>query len=249
MILMYHKVDLEDHTVWWVNVDNFYRQMKEIKSKKVVYLDDYDPKNPQHVVITFDDGYTNILQYALPIMEKFNYPFEIFIIGNYIGKQNSWDLNEPITQICSVADLVEIVKRGGRLQWHTKSHLNLGKIRDVNLIRSEFNIPKKLKKIDPKGFKWFAYPYGIFSDEVISVVKKKFYGAVSCADGNNYEYQITRLAVKNDTTFSNKNFQLNKKIADLEVRLEQSHSTLLNMQNKSYINFKQKIKQLLLLKN
>ena len=64
MILLYHKVDIESKTMWWVDVDNFYRQMHEISSKNVVYLDDYDRNNPSHISITFDGVYENIYQYA-----------------------------------------------------------------------------------------------------------------------------------------------------------------------------------------
>ena len=72
---MYHKVYLDNPTHWWVNVDNFYRQMHELRNKKVVYLNDYDPNDPECVVITFDGVYQNIVEYAAPILAKFSYPF------------------------------------------------------------------------------------------------------------------------------------------------------------------------------
>ena len=53
-ILMYHKVAPENPTIWWVTVDQFWNQMQELSSYQVVSLDDYDPKDPTHVVITFD---------------------------------------------------------------------------------------------------------------------------------------------------------------------------------------------------
>ena len=71
MILMYHKVFLESPTVWWVDADNFIGRC-ELKYKTIVYLDDYDPDNPNHVVITFDGCYKNVLEYAVPILKKFS---------------------------------------------------------------------------------------------------------------------------------------------------------------------------------
>lgn len=58
---MYHKVNLESLTEWWVDVDNFYRQLCELKYKKVVYLDNYNPQDQNQIVITFDGVYKNIL--------------------------------------------------------------------------------------------------------------------------------------------------------------------------------------------
>ena len=91
MILMYHKIYPDSPTMWWVDVDNFYRQMCELKCRKVVSLDDYDPADPDHVVITFDGVYKNVLTFAAPILKDFGYPFELFVTSDYIGKDNSFD--------------------------------------------------------------------------------------------------------------------------------------------------------------
>ena len=78
---MYHKVSLLNESMWWVSVDEFNRQMCELSEFDVVYLDDYNPRNPKHAVITFDGVYENIFNYALPILKKWGYPFELFVTG------------------------------------------------------------------------------------------------------------------------------------------------------------------------
>ena len=157
MILLYHKVDIESKTMWWVDVDNFYRQMHEISSKNVVYLDDYDRNNPSHISITFDGVYENIYQYALPILKKFNYPFELFISGNLIGKSNDFDSAEPDSPFANISSLKKLVQEGGRLQWHTNDHLDLTK-QSIEIIKNELRVPNKLKDLNKSGFNWFAYP-------------------------------------------------------------------------------------------
>tara|TARA_R110001583_G_scaffold145875_1_gene297902 strand:- start:24571 stop:26076 length:1506 start_codon:yes stop_codon:yes gene_type:complete len=202
MILMYHKVHPNSPTLWWVTVNDFYRQMVELSNKEVVYLDDYDLNDKNQVVITFDGIYKNILEYALPILKHFNYPFELFLTSDYIGLDNKFDHIEPIANFVDVIDLKELINGGGRLQWHTRSHLNLEKISDKAVIINELLIPEELKKIDNTGFNWFAYPHGIFNDVVIEEVKKKFKGAVSCNQGNLIDkFKLNRLTVINDTTF------------------------------------------------
>ena len=57
MILMYHKVDKEAKTRFWVSVQDFERQMQELSCKKVVSLNEYDVNDPEQVVITFDGVY------------------------------------------------------------------------------------------------------------------------------------------------------------------------------------------------
>jgi len=202
-ILMYHKIDLESPTIWWVSVDKFCRQMLELKSKQVVYLDDYDLENPDHVVITFDGIYKNILKYAAPILWDFNYPFELFISSNYIGIDNSFDDVEPLTQFADLTELKALVALNGRLQWHTKSHPDLTVTITKSDLLSELDIPSDIKELDPDGFNWFAYPYGRFDGKVLDAVKDRFAGALSCDQGNDIDsYCLNRLTVTNDTSLS-----------------------------------------------
>jgi peptidoglycan/xylan/chitin deacetylase (PgdA/CDA1 family) len=77
-VLTYQKIDLISPSIYCVTVDRFYQQMLELQHKEVVYLDDYNPHNSNHVVITFDGLYKNTIAYVTPILKFFNYPFELF---------------------------------------------------------------------------------------------------------------------------------------------------------------------------
>lgn len=201
MILLYHKIHPDNPTDWWVTVNSFYRQMAEIQNRNVVYLDDYDHTNPKQVVITFDGIYKNVWEYALPILKHFNYPFELFVTSNYVGLDNKFDTVEPNAVFASKEELSDLVANGGRLQWHTKSHLNLKQVNNSDTIAEELTIPGDLLSLDKKGFKWFAYPYGEYNEMVVQEVKKRFTGAVSCNQGNEFDkYILNRLTVLNNTS-------------------------------------------------
>jgi glycosyltransferase involved in cell wall biosynthesis/peptidoglycan/xylan/chitin deacetylase (PgdA/CDA1 family) len=202
MILMYHKVFPTSPTEWWVEVDEFYRQMWEIQHRQVVYLSDYDPNNIDNVVITFDGVYSNILTYAAPILKKFGYPFELFIVGNLIGKDNRFDVCEPNARFANLRELEELEKVGGRLQWHTRTHSDMSNFSNQNEIIYELTIPGDLKSSRPNSFKWFAYTHGQYNSQVVEEVKKQFEGAVSCYQGTNMDsYQLNRVTVTNETKF------------------------------------------------
>ncbi|WP_316773184.1 glycosyltransferase [Pedobacter frigiditerrae] len=203
---MYHKVDLYAPTEWWVDVNSFYKQMHSLRNKKVVDLATYDPTNPDHVVITFDGVYKNVLIYATPILFHFNYPFELFITSEYIGKRNDFDKSEPSCDFASLEDLKEMEKFGGIIQWHTKTHLDLLKVEDSRIIEDELAIPEELRIFNNKSFNYFAYPYGNFNNAVKKISMSLFNGAVSCIQGSDDDFfELNRLTVTNDT-----NFQENK---------------------------------------
>ncbi|MDB9527020.1 glycosyltransferase [Oscillatoria sp. CS-180] len=198
-ILMYHKVHLETPTMWWVSVDNFYRQMLALQASKVVYLDDYDPTDSKQVVITFDGIYRNVLMYAAPILQKFGYPFELFLTSDYVGGDNAFDTCEPLADFTSSEELAQLVEMGGRLQWHTRSHADLTQL-SPEAVDAELQIPEVLSGLDPKGFRWFAYPHGRYNEAVLEQVKPYFAGAVSCDQGHKSNpYALPRITVTDET--------------------------------------------------
>lgn len=203
MILTYHKIYPTSPSIWWVNIDNFYRQLCDLRSYKVVYLSDYDPKDENQVVITFDDGYENILYFAAPLLKKFSYPFEVFINGANLGKYNDFDNNvEPKAKIINVNEAKQLLAYGGRLEWHSLHHKNLELETDEKILNKELKVPKKSLQIDKKGFKWLSYPYGNFNETVKEIAKTKFKGAVSCNQGNDFDFHcLNRITATNDSSF------------------------------------------------
>jgi len=175
MILVYHHIatneaQLKDEN--FVLLTDFIRQMNEIKNYDVVDFDSYDEKASNQIVITFDDGSKSIL-HALPILKKHKYKFSVFVVGDWIGKPGFLNYD----------DLRKIVKSGGNLQWHTKSHQNLTSL-DGDALVSELTIPQTIKNLDPNGFKVLAYPFWAYNENVINTCKSM--GFYKCRSGNNY---------------------------------------------------------------
>lgn len=204
MILLYHKVALQTPTHWWVSADAFDRQMSDLQRFEVVSLDQYDPGNPKHVAITFDGIYENVYLYAFPILKKWGYPFELFVVGDHVGGDNSFDSVEPLARFASLEQLEEMTASGGRLQWHTRSHQRLDSLSDEQL-EAELSIPSPLAtRFRKPNLDWFAYPHGDHEHErVMAAVASRFSGALSCVDGNDTDrYQLNRVIVTEDSRFS-----------------------------------------------
>lgn len=197
MILTYHHVYKEFRNDLDVEKDVFEKQILMMidSNKKFTYLEDYDSDNPAHVVLRFDDGYKSILKYAFPILKKHNLPFEVFIVADFVSKKNM--LNKY--------DLKKLVKNGARLEYHSKSHKDLSVIEDIEKIREEVITPDYLKKIDEKGFKFFAYPFWRYNDKVVSVLKNYYSGAVSgngyAKRDNDFIYKLNSIRMENHVKY------------------------------------------------
>lgn len=205
MILTYHfivkrKSQVKDEN--FISLSDFTKQMDELKNYDIVDFNNYDENNPKHIVITFDDGSDSIMS-VLPILKKYKYKFSIFIVGDWIGKKGFLNYD----------DLRKIVKLGGNLQWHTKTHKNLTTISDNDLI-SELTIDKNIKKLDPNGFQVLAYPFWAYNERIINFCKKM--GFKKCRSGNNFKtnlseinnnnnkYYLDSIKMKGDTKLSEK---------------------------------------------
>lgn len=200
MILMYHKVDIVAPTMWWVTSEAFKAQLAQLDRCQFVRLDEYDPANERHAVLTFDDAYENVYRHALPILERKGIPFEVFVIGDVIGSWNDFDPEEPLTRFAGMAHLQEMAARGGRLQWHTRSHRDLRQLTDERL-EHDMTVPDELRaKFPPPHFGWLAYPFGEHDARVEDLARRRFRGAVSVRNGSAHEaWRLNRILVTEHT--------------------------------------------------
>ena len=92
-VLMYHKVnDIPDNptTVPVAHFDEQLAQLREL-GYRVVGLDEVldhytlrKPLPPRAVLITFDDGYRDTLENAMPLLQKYGYQAVIFVPVAYM---------------------------------------------------------------------------------------------------------------------------------------------------------------------
>lgn len=140
--------------------------------------------------IGFDGIYRNVYENRHLLKGKSGI---LFVMGDYIGKDNEFDLPHvpKLEQYCNWDEILEISHEFDfELGWHTYSHPDLTKVSDEQLVR-EITPPFKMK--------YFAYPYGIYDQRVVEVVKSLGYEmAWSVTQGSlnpyesDYQYKIYR---------------------------------------------------------
>src|SRR5262245_44507130 len=103
-VLMYHMVLETTHPLqrrYAVSPSEFRKQMKLLKllGYSPVSLDQVfmtipiDNKMPDRpIAITFDDGYMNTYENALPVLLHYKYPAAIFMVAGLAGGSNKWDI-------------------------------------------------------------------------------------------------------------------------------------------------------------
>lgn len=189
-ILLYHYVeyvrDKKDTIRQSLDItpDVFEKQVKTLKDAGYTFMTVSDladvldgktklPDKP--VILTFDDGHWDLYTDVLPIIEKYQVKVTAYIVPGFIGGSDS--LSSDQLQKVIQSNLVEIGD-------HTIHHASLAK-RPLALVRYEVNLSKEmLEKRYNIHVVSFAYPYGSFDQQAISVVKDAgFKTAVSTVPG------------------------------------------------------------------
>ncbi len=198
-ILVYHRVaDVKnDPHQLCVGVDNFKAQIKFLSENyKVISLTTMVKNikdnriDRKSISITFDDGYSDNLTNALPILKEFNVPATIFLVSGYIGQNRPfyWDEATPIKDRGSAMSLEELKRLSEEslieMGAHTVSHPNLGKTSASEQLKEISDSKKSLESIIKQTISGFAYPFGnrgSFNKETEDIVKKSGY-QYACAN-------------------------------------------------------------------
>ena len=137
------------------NLISIENALEAINNKKLV--------KDRSVVVTIDDAYSSVFNYAWPIFKKYNIPFTLFVSTDVI------DNNTP--GYMSWEEIRILRDNGVTIGSQTKSHPHMFKLDKKNIIK-ELSISND-RFVDEIGSrpKIFAYPYGEYNLEVLEQVK------------------------------------------------------------------------------
>jgi len=126
----------------------------------------------KRVVITFDDGYVNVLRYGLEPLASTGFKAIQFLVANLLGRNNEWDvsLGEALEPMMDAAQVREWIAAGNDIGSHTLTHPWLTRL-PVSAAREEITASrKKLEDSFGRPVRHFCYPYGDWSETVRDLV-------------------------------------------------------------------------------
>jgi peptidoglycan/xylan/chitin deacetylase (PgdA/CDA1 family) len=139
------------------------------------------PLPPQPVLLTFDDGYADFQDYALPALQRHSFGAIVFIITRRLAGVNSWD-GAPLM---SSSQIRECSAQGIEFGAHTRTHPDLTTLSGVELREEVAGSGEDLSSILGTRVSSFAYPFGFWNEEVRASVRESFDLAFNCEEGRN----------------------------------------------------------------
>ena len=171
-ILTYHSVGdniPEDYLDYYNISPELFKKHMEFIAKNCHVIPLSEIKRHSHgVVVTFDDGYTNNLTVAAPIMEDLNIPFTVFPTVEFIQSNN--DLYLSVDQVVKLSTL-----NGVTIGSHCLTHSRLTQYDDQQLEQELVGSKVFLENLLGGNIDYLAYPYGDIDRRVVEASIKAGY--------------------------------------------------------------------------
>jgi len=185
-VLMYHKVGSRPAGVKWkalyVSPVLFARQLGELRaagftSAPVGEASAVADNRKKRVVLTFDDGFQNVLNLALAPLEQNQFKGIQFLVAGLLGGWNEWDIprGEVREKLMDVAQVREWLAAGHQIGAHTMTHPDLTKIPVAQAREEIFASKKSLEDTFGLPIDHFCYPYGKLNKAVRDLVAEAGY--------------------------------------------------------------------------
>jgi peptidoglycan/xylan/chitin deacetylase (PgdA/CDA1 family) len=126
------------------------------------------------VLITFDDGYKNLLTNVHPFLAELGYPYTVFLVSDKIGKTNDWVAAEGYDPdpLLSWQEIKEMASAGfASFQPHTANHLKLTET-PSNIVLGELQTCRAaLEQQFAYPMDVLCYPYGNYNAEIVRIAQ------------------------------------------------------------------------------
>lgn len=180
-ILTYHSID-RSGSVISVTPEIFRKQMQVLADGGLTVVPLARIREiPRAVALTFDDGFRNFLEHAMPVLERHHFPATVFVVSGRCGKQNDWPGQWPGTprlELMNWSELRTIVGRGVELGAHTVNHPDLTKLTNAAVHTQMADSRAEIERETGARVESFAYPYGAVNHDVRRAAQQCF--ATAC---------------------------------------------------------------------
>lgn len=133
-------------------------------------------------LVTFDDGYVDVLKHALPILDDLGIRAVHFVIAAAVEHGTCEGIPTPRAPFLTAAQLDAFVRHGHRIGAHSRTHRRFDAL-TLDEVRREMcaTAPGMAPKLKGQSG-LFAYPYGILPHEIPAVPSRTLaFGTVKSA--------------------------------------------------------------------
>jgi peptidoglycan/xylan/chitin deacetylase (PgdA/CDA1 family) len=149
-------------------------------------LDAGDPP-PKTIALSFDDGYLDVAEHALPALAEHGFRATVFVAPAVVDGTASFSWYERQPPLIGWDDIAWLDREGTlRFEAHSLTHPNLLALEDAEAEREISGSKQALESRLQRTVRAFSYPSGLFSERERRLVQAAgFQAAVTCEPGVN----------------------------------------------------------------
>jgi peptidoglycan/xylan/chitin deacetylase (PgdA/CDA1 family) len=185
-ILLYHSVNGTSEPrfkKWTIHPASFAAHMQYLHDQHYtpltvtqwlqLMLDQHGRLPERPIVISFDDGYTDFLVNAVPILQRYEFGATLYVVTKYVGQSSAWLHGQGAgdRSMLTWAQLAEVSAAGIECGAHSHTHVQLDTVplpeAREEIVRSKSEMEQHLNR----PVETFAYPFGYHNVAVRELVQ------------------------------------------------------------------------------
>jgi peptidoglycan/xylan/chitin deacetylase (PgdA/CDA1 family) len=171
-VLVFHRIADDRGTPWTTRNRTFFRQIDWLaRHVELISMDEVQRRlragNDRPAVhITFDDGYAENCQEAIPLLVKRQIPCTYFVTLHQVSTGEPFAHDVALGHRFppnSLEQLRAMAAAGIEIGCHCQEHLDLGKVDDPDVFRRQIvDVRELLARRIGRPVRYFAFPYGLY---------------------------------------------------------------------------------------
>ena len=141
---------------------------------------------PRPVVLTFDDGFRNVLEHGAPVIAERGFGATMFVVPQWMGATNDWPGQgdeAPRLPLLDLQGLLDLRAAGFEIGGHSLSHPRLSQLAAAEADSEIAGCRARLEDELGAPVRTFAYPYGDLSAAVVEQVRAHYEAACTVEMG------------------------------------------------------------------
>lgn len=172
LVPFYHRVANQHCNDWTISQRDFLRHVDYCQQHcELIDLAEIQRRvqsgiSPQTAVsFTFDDGYAENCDFALPLLVERQIPCTYFVTTAHVRNQHPFphDVQAGVAlAVNTVRQLRELSQAGIEIGLHTRNHVDFSRLHRASDVRREIVEAKdELEQMIGKAVRYFAFPFGL----------------------------------------------------------------------------------------
>jgi peptidoglycan/xylan/chitin deacetylase (PgdA/CDA1 family) len=134
------------------------------------------------VGLTFDDGYTDFLEHAVPVLARHGMTGTLYVVAGRLGGQNAWD-SGPRLDLVDADQVRAVAAAGHEVGSHTLGHVRLAGADPAVVTREVTDSRRVLEDVLQAEVPGFCYPWGSSDAAAAAAVRAAGYDH-ACVTGD-----------------------------------------------------------------